>query len=1013
MARETSTRLTQHRQTSITPAGAETRVSARPVDTFVAPAVDTELAGLLGGLSVLNPSITRLANASDAKAAEEAYRAGQQGGLDPTAPNQVPESMPDRVSPAFKDNFALGYRESIGAKLSAESTEALLAGYNKDRLRPDFNAEAYISEFQAKELAGVNDPVVRDSLVKSLPGSIKAIRQDAREVQMARLKENTISSNAASLRSAVSGDQDPAAMHASMTGWLEMAGGKNSSGFQSKVELMQMAFTQVQALSTAAGGDPSVFDVFNIPFPAGHDQAGKTMSDLNAGLKDNIESAKRAATAQRDARIKQGMQTQFYSQDLKWQQAAEAGKLPDAAEFAQHIGPGKMFSDHNQAFSRYSALRGAVAQVQDLTMVVSNYGTGEGWRNAGFSKDIQQRGMNQVTGPLVADLLKYSPAAQGGKVAPEFAVAMAQLVKVHANSGSDIHSVHLKAMLEGVKASAPTPGAAPTPGFLNAAALFKALPANLKGIYASEDTAAILDSYNHGVSTGGIDPATAMAQAFVQASPEAKAAAAKWAADPVNIEKVNGWAKNVPTSWVRDFFGVKWMGTYPTNEDVMQSATLTEAKRWKLNNPQGSEAQMKDAMTRYVETSWVYDKVSNKVINVPRGQTGEDAEKALGLMTSKATEEAVRLYGEGSTVVLQKSPDGDRYDLMAYPRGGGHVVNMGQTSMTAITAAHNAVREDRMTGEETAAFGALAPKIRKGTITPEELAMNDALLRKAKGVGALDGSDLSRVDAINRTAAQSLFAQARAGLPQVFPPMTGSLNMNVIDAAPKAGGAKARLATTFHQEGDATAALVTMGEGVRLTAYKDPATGAGMNIGIGYNFQGRGSRIASDFAKAKIPNDDASIQAIKEGRMSISEEQAQRLLKAVLPEYKEIARKAVEARATGLWDKLPEHQKAVLTDVAYQVGDVSQFKTALGHLMAGEAEAFGGALKVKYRKGADGAYVTDDPRNNLRSLMLSQGAQFFMTTINEASRKPASKLAALRQPGEKGPLQFGPALTFP
>lgn len=1009
MARETSTRLTQHRQTSITPVGAETRVSARPVDTFVAPAVDGDMAGLLEGLSALNPAVARLANVTDAKDSEAAYRAGQQAGLEPTAPNQAPESMPDRVVPAFKDNFALGYRESIGAKLSAESTEALMAGYNAERLKPSFNAESFIAEFQSKELAGVNDPVVRDALLKALPGSIKAIRQDAREVQMARLKENTISSNAASLRSAVSGDQDPTTMHASMLGWMEMAGGKNSSGFQSKVELMQMAFTQVQALSTAAGGDPAVFSVFDIPFPAGHDQAGKTMSDLNAGLKDNIESARKLATAQRDARIKQGMETQFYAQDLKWQQAAESGNLPPAAEFAQHIGPGKMFANGAAAFAKYESLRSASAKVKDLTTAVSFIGAGEAWKLAGLPKDVRDAAMNQVTGPMVAALLQNSPGSQGANPVA-FKAAVESLVKVHAGAGADMHSAQLKAMMDSVKAAAPAKGAAPSQTFLNAAAVYKSLPANLRGLYASEDSQAILEQYNSGLASG-LDAATAVGQAYTAVAPETKEAAAKWAKDPANEDAVRGWAKNLPTSWLRDTFGAKWMGTYPANESVMQDWAFSQAKAWKLRNPNGDEGQLKSYIKAETEQRWLYDKVTNKVIEVPRGRTGEHYEKVVGETTSALSTDAVRLYGEGTSTSLIKDASGDSYTVIAYPRGGGHPVVMGQTSLSEMEAKFT--QQNSLSPEERSAFGPLQLKLRKGTITAEELAANDGLIRKAKAAKWLDGSEVSRMESINRTASQALFAQPAANPPQMFPPMAGSLNMNVIDAAPKAGGAKARLAAAFHQEGDATAALVTMGEGVVLRASPDPATGAGNNIGIGYNFKGRGSRVAADFAKAKIPNDEASITAIKEGRMAISEEQAQRLLKAVLPEYKEIARKAVEARAAGLWDRLPEHQRAVLTDVAYQVGDVTQFKTALGHLIAGKVDDFGAALKVRYRKGADGAYVADDPRNNLRSLMLSQGSQLFMTTINEASRKPASKLAALRQPGEKGPLQFGPAITFP
>ena len=710
MARDT-TAVTQRKQVSVGAATETTHVVARPVDTFVTPAIDGDLKGLLDGLSTLNPAINHLANVSDAKAADEAFLAGQQEGRVPDAPSQSPESMPDRVNTAFKSNFALGYRESIGAKMAADGNEAFMAGYNKDRMRPDFDAEGYIAEFQKKELTGLTDPVVRDAVLKQMPGTIKAIREDARAVQMARIKENTISSNASALRSAVSGDQDPATMHASLQAWMEMAGGKNSSGLQSKTELMQMAFNQVHSLSIAAGGDPSAFDVFNIPFPAGHDQAGKTMADLNQGLADNIATARKQAEHQRDQRITQALQKDFYSQDLKWQQAAEAGNLPSAAELADHIGPTKMFANANAAFAKYESLRTAAAKVKDLTGAVGALGSGEGWKLAGLPKETRDAAMNQVTGPMVATLMQHSPGQQGAEPA-KFQAAVDALVKVHAGAGADLHSVQLKAMLEGVKAAAPAKGAEPSATFLNAAALYKSLPANLRGIYASEDTASILEGYNSAIAAG-IDKVTAVGQAYSAASAETKADVAKWAKDPVNEAAVHSWAKNLPTGWLRDTFGSKWMGTYPTNEEVMQGWAFQQAKQWKLRNPNGEEGQLKAYIQQETEQRWLYDKATNKVIEVPRGRTGEYYENVVGETTAKLSADAVRLYGNGTTTSLVKDAAGDSYTVIAYPRGGGHPVTIGQTSMGEMEGKYT--QEHSLNDAEKAAFGPLQLKIRAST----------------------------------------------------------------------------------------------------------------------------------------------------------------------------------------------------------------------------------------------------------------------------------------------------------
>jgi GH24 family phage-related lysozyme (muramidase) len=79
-----------------------------------------------------------------------------------------------------------------------------------------------------------------------------------------------------------------------------------------------------------------------------------------------------------------------------------------------------------------------------------------------------------------------------------------------------------------------------------------------------------------------------------------------------------------------------------------------------------------------------------------------------------------------------------------------------------------------------------------------------------------------------------------------------------------------------------------------------------------------------------------------------------------------------------------QNQRAALTDVAYQVGDVSQFHKAIGALARKDIPAFNDALKVTYA-GKDGNRIEDSRRNNLRSLMIN-GPIAFLQGIKEAAR---------------------------
>ncbi|QUO26849.1 hypothetical protein KEH57_08045 [Burkholderia cenocepacia] len=173
-----------------------------------------------------------------------------------------------------------------------------------------------------------------------------------------------------------------------------------------------------------------------------------------------------------------------------------------------------------------------------------------------------------------------------------------------------------------------------------------------------------------------------------------------------------------------------------------------------------------------------------------------------------------------------------------------------------------------------------------------------------------------------------------------------------------------------------------MGEGLVLKATPDPNPKAGNNIGYGYNLNANAGTIGEDFRRAGIPA--TSIDGIKNGSVQITPEQASRLLEVSVPRYEERAKQAVEAVNPGLWTMINKNQKAALTDVAYQVGDVGQFHKAIGALARKDIAGFNDALKVTYLD-KDGNRREDQRRNNLRSLMIN-GISAWTQGLLEASR---------------------------
>jgi hypothetical protein len=188
-----------------------------------------------------------------------------------------------------------------------------------------------------------------------------------------------------------------------------------------------------------------------------------------------------------------------------------------------------------------------------------------------------------------------------------------------------------------------------------------------------------------------------------------------------------------------------------------------------------------------------------------------------------------------------------------------------------------------------------------------------------------------------------------------------------------------------------SASLITMGEGVMLRAYDDPARGAGKNIGMGYNLNANKGTVDADLKAAGV--EPQLIPLIKSGERELTPDQAKRLLLVSMPRYEKQVQQVAEGTAPGLWGRMTPAQKAVMVDIAWQVGDPAKFKKAWAALAANDSKTFADETKVFYTDRS-GERKEDTRRGNLRAAMLA-GVSFWDQSVMAFGKLPSNKLQAV------------------
>jgi len=952
---------------------------ARPTDQFVKtePQDNDLLAQFAAGLAQVNPSLSQYLHIRDKNQAVEdidqgeAY--GQKLALSGADPNEIikqPISMPEGINPAFPKHFEYGFRKALADRIAVKFEGDLNEAWSKVRMERPEEAESFIKEWTAKHSAGFDDPLVIDAVTKRHAAAVKAVRADAigilQQRAMASAKESVATSFAA-----IRADQSTAEMFEAFQGIVKTALG---TGLFTRTETAALLLERLNAISMEMGGAPElyeqVFKEYKDP------DTGLTLAEMNPRLAEEVERARKAADTQLDQKLEQANQQTYFDLRVKWDQRIAAGNPPNREEIRAEIGPRGLFKREEEALAYYQHVQREVMKRQVLMQ-------GNKFADAGTlylmtNSEDQKKVMDQRTQPLVRQMLMAieSPDPR----AREFAnVALSKLLHDHASAGAVVPNTILKNRFENIRQLAPGKDEEPSRGFIALSEWYAQMPANIKAAYVTdEDTRAILEIYNQQRSGGPgtqVDAKTAFQAAFRAVSPETKRAVQQQMQDPAFRSEVRSSVKGE----VVDFYRTRILGQYPTNEDAIFVAAEMAAARYMQTNPHliGNRGLLKTHLEKWVHDHYVHDRTANVLVQVPGGRGGPQTADAITEFMRKK----VRQYGEDAKPMMVYLGGGN-YQLWAMGAAGNFLEH---AELEDIVHEFNVRRIfDPKTGEDRRMV-ALQKSIQDGTATPESLGAEAALIAKARAIGLWEKPMMERIVALQSKAFNDQVLSGLGNLPSASTRGWDNSRLPTRDTA------KQDLARRYWDQNKSGQALTVLGEGVVSRVYRD--AGGIPTIGVGYNLQANAATLQDDFRRALIPAE--RIEDIKAGRAELTSDQITRLFDISYGRIEESTKKTVESLyGKDAWAKLGAHRRAVLTDLAFNVGSIKEFPQTLDRFMNEMGSLEEQNFVVHYRN-KEGKMIPLEARNNLRVGMLN-GMHSFQAIVEQVASKPRSSVQAFR-----------------
>lgn len=968
-------------------------VAARPNDYGIAtPQPNAEAAGLLDGLASFNPALQRYAQRNEEERLKEEAKAKAAAELAGKAAAQQPQDartaltgatipLPYGIKPAYADQFYNSMSEALGHRAGIENKTAAVAEYEQLKNTEGFNQQEWLQKKRQEALAGLNDPQAIATVgahFSELEGLLKAdfLRDNLRK------QEEVRQSSALTLASDVfTADMNPEQLKDAYAVFRDRARGLQLSS----KDAARYVFMQIQHLSNKLGGAPALFDIFDVPETVG-DQKGQTLRALNPELAQHIDNAREQAKVKLDKEMLQkaeqgnAVTLMEYETDIdtKPQLVTQDRILRDMTQYGAVRSPTQAAALWNRAqdsMRKLQAKQLLMGHWDDNTMFELPHGT-------------QAEILREKAQPMM-DALK---GAMAGNDPAGVAAAAQQLMLLQSSKRATVAIPQLEGLLKTFVSNVPN-AAGPTPQFLAAAELYKAASASprFREMYFDEDTRRIMEVYTQGTA-GGSDAESSYKAAYTAVSPEGKAAREKVLGSPEFAE----FTKKALTKYaVGSSFWPQWAGGNgrPEVSPAFVGDVQNHIKGFIARNPTATDKDIEESVKAYTEDNFVHDTTTRQLIKVPKSMNGPQLQEAL----SGYTEELTKKFNLGDRngnwrpILIPAGTEG-AFNVMMMKGEGGQTESIGTVSLQKLTDDYRAKKH--LTEDEKVELGRMRVAVKKG----EAFQISDELAAKADGLGLLKWGEL---DAIRKRNTNQMLERIK-GIPQMDlgQPTAANLqflpkaNVNVdhkLTAQVAAGFLNPSLAATPGGDSGLAPSLITMGEAVVLRAYDDPAQGAGKNIGMGYNLKANAKNAADDLKRAGVPVE--RIQDVIDGKADITTDQAQRLLQVALPRYEKQVREVAESTAPGLWNRMTAPQRAVMLDVAWQVGDAGKFKKAWAALAAGDMPTFAAETKVFYTDRS-GAKKEDTRRNNLRAAMLA-GSSVWTQTLNKFGSMPSDKLQAL------------------
>ncbi len=954
--------------------------AARTVDqgSTIQRAVDPDLQGLVTGLQSFNPALAKFSQTAEVRQhAEEsaAQTAGHAAAERAKGGFPIDQSPPPDAGFAgtFQSIYEGAYRQGIVERGADAARSQTVAEFNDAKNLPGFDIDQFIAQHRAANMQGLDDPMAI-AMGTHLDKLENSLRQDWDGIRLKRLDEVRESNISASLRNQVTADDPGAAVRTYREQVLPVIEGMGKT----KKEGAQYLLRHLINLSDKNRGLPELFD----SLVTDKDAAGMTVFDANPELQTHIQRARHAAMEQRDREVHDSAQDGNLHQ-LK-QMDEQLAKDPHSFEFERdisaNIGKNSVFTSNAEGLAYWNKIlraQGDTDQQNNLLRLAAG-----GQLFMADEKD-QKAVMKSLTGSVVSGLSDSISRNDVGAVAG----LSGALIDAHRAAGSNVPSEPIKQMFQYIGQAAPGKDGQRTALFSSAAEVYRALEAKpeLRNAYFDEDGRKVMAAYTQAVA-GGAEPTEAYKSAYAAVSPEAKAREEAFRKTPEFQEKLQKATKWVTGSsfWPQILGG----NGRPDNGGTVVAAAQEFALNFVRRNPNATDDDVQNATKAHIAESMVLDGNTHVAVSVPPGASPEVTQQAVTAYTGKLIEQnhiKDRDAGWGITMIPSNINQGTYRVATSFNGSAVHFIE--EVKMSDMVAQH---RKDTMFLPEDAAVlknaqVAMAsgtayndPKLAMVVAKARQLGVQPDVVKQIEAQQVKHAKDtlssLPRTDFAVDTA--NLYRNDRI---QLSPKITTDTSQRFLNSS---NGGSTGLA----------ASLITQGEGVVYRAYDDPAQGAGKNIGTGYNLKANKDNAPRDLRMAGVPAE--RIPGIIDGSQSLSPEQSDRLTLLAVGRYETLAQSQVDGVQKGLWTRLQPQQRAVLTDIAYQTGDVGQFKKAIGSLVAGDVPGFQAASKVYYTN-RQGVKVEDVRRNALRNAMLS-GTSYWQSVLMRSGSQPSNQIDAVK-----------------